>query len=297
MKFTGAVVSGSLRLAPSRKRDIVDLLRNSYDCITPNSPDCWKTSAAQLKNFPSDYVRLSLGPGTRYLDTRSDKMMDWASWEIARSALDESIKNSVGLLLYVDKIRELNNDELAKLIPSFDTKYISNFAPSALYICHFHSVIAGLATTGFLARDTRYVARVSEASPRWQLINASWQTDKSQTSKRKAQFETFRQYDGIRRNQASWLPERSSELMNLKKLREELTYRTERMGAFADDDRLDMVERIMPKHIAYQQILLNLLDELVRGYEWNRSYNPVARTEALKKRFYEYTQLAKYVVQ
>ena len=109
-------------------------------------------------------------------------------------------------------------------------------------------------------------------------------------------MQTFQQYDGIQKNQASWLPERSQTLKDLKKLREELTYRTERMGAYAGDDKLRKVEDFFPEHIAYQKKLMDLLGSLVLNGSWNRSYNPIPRVEPLKQRFREYESLADAVL-
>lgn len=281
----------SLRLIPSRKQDIASLLVQSYDCVLT---DCeWKTTAKELKNFPSFYIKRILEPHTRPPNDWMQKMMDWSSWEIARSALDESIKNSVGLLLYVDKINELKDTPLREMIGEFDPKYISNFAPGVLYFCHLHSVLAGLAFAGFLIREARFVARVSIVPPRWRCINESWVEDSKTEMKRKPQKRVFEQYDAIQSSQMSWLPERPKDLKMLKQVRETMTYKTERMGGWQDTDSIESIKKTFPNHLLFQEALLNLLCKAVEGKPWNRSYDPCARTKPLRSRFKQYKDLAR----
>jgi hypothetical protein len=223
------------------------------------------------------------------------KMMDWASWELARSALDESIKNSVGLLLYVDKVDRLNQDEVEQTIKSFNTKYVSNFAPGVLYFCHLHSVLAGLAFAGFVIRDARYMARVSQQYPRWRCINGSWVEDYKTDQRRQPQTQVFRQYDGIRNAQLNWLPERSDNLKKLKETREMMTYKMERMGGWQLDSPINQIKAIFPDHVNFQEHNLELVCDAVDGVRWDRTYNPCERTGPLRSRFADYKDLARLI--
>jgi hypothetical protein len=283
-------MNGPLRLVPSKKLEVASLLQQSYECIS-DDPE-WKTTAKRLRDHPTYYLKRLQETHPRPPNEHLQRMMDWASWEIARSALDESIKNSVGLLLYIDKIDRLANDELGAVIRSFNTRYISNFVPGVLYISHLHSVYAGLAFAGFLIRNAKFVVRVTDRSPRWRCINESWVEDLEYNNGRKPHEGVFKQYDGIQGHQTKWLPQRSDNLKKLKGIRETMTYKTERMGGWQATDTIQEVKSVVPDHLNFQEAILDLLCRAVEGRQWDRTYDPSARARPLRSRFEEYKNLA-----
>ena len=123
----------ALRLTPATKSGIESLLSQSYGCVNPLGSS-FKTSAKNLREYPTWYLRgmLSSYATTRkqWSSAKSQETMDWAAWELARSMLDESIKNSVGVLLYVDKISNLSSDPVTSLVPSFDMNQIWRWSKS-----------------------------------------------------------------------------------------------------------------------------------------------------------------------
>jgi hypothetical protein len=145
---------------------------------------------------------------------------------------------------------------------------------------------------GFLIRNAKFVTRVSDCSPRWRCINESWVEDLKFGTGRKPQKHVLDQYDGIQGSQVSWLPERSSNLKNLKGIRETMTYKTERMGGWQDTDPIQDIRSVLPNHLNFQEAILNLLCDAVEGRRWNRTYDPVARASPLRSRFQEYKYLA-----
>ncbi len=286
-----------LRLRPGGKRDIASILRESYSCINPHGSE-FKTSPKNLKEYPTWYLRgmLSEYPQTRkrWAGDRSQKMMNWAAWELARSTLDESVKNSVGLMLFADKVANLEEDSIRTLIPHYDLKYVSSFPIAALYFCHPQSVLSGLFLAGLVIRDGRLIARDVSSEPHWKCINESWAEDWSREIPQMPHAKVFEQYDSIRRNQLMWLPLRSAKLVELKSIREAVTYRTERMGGWSAESTLEEVKRSMPEHVDFQASILDSLCKLVEEGAWNRSYDPHARTKRFETRFAEYRNLVEF---
>jgi hypothetical protein len=233
--------------------------------------------------------------GARSPPAHSQKMMDWASWELSRSALDESVKSSTGLLLYVEMMKSADGESIRWQVPSFNLKYVSSFAFPVLYFSHLHCVMSGLFLSGFVIRNRRFLARVSEESPRWRCIQEHWCEDSTNAPRRVPHGKVFEQYDRIQSRQLNWLPQRSDKLVSLKDLRERATYRTESMGAYTERDTVADVMDVIPEHVAFQGNVLKLVCEMVAGGHWNRSYNPSRRTTPLQKRFAEYSQLAQSV--
>ena len=223
-------MSKVLRLRPGGKRDIASILQESYDCINPHGSD-FKTSAKGLKEYPTWYLRgmLSKYPVTRrrWAGERSQKMMDWSAWELARSTLDESVKNSVGLMLYADKVANLEADSIRRLIPHYDLKYVSSFPIASLYFCHLQSTLSGLFVAGLVIRDGRLIVRDVSSEPHWKCMNKSWAEDWSREISQMPHAKVFEQYDSVRKNQLMWLPKRTPKLVDLKSIREAVTYRTE----------------------------------------------------------------------
>lgn len=289
----------SLRLNPATKSGIEGLLAQSYGCVNPLGSS-FKTSASNLRGYPTWYLRGMLSANAftrqRWNGAKSQETMDWAAWELARSMLDESIKNSAGVLLYVDKMKNLSGDPVTSLIPSFDTSYVSSFSLPSLYFCHFHAVMSGLSLGGLIIRMGRVVVRDASYPTRWTCVNESWQEDWNRKVPRMAHEKVFQQYDAIQRQQVKWLPRRSDVLKELKRLREAVTYHTERMGAWSDKDSLNDLRSAFPDHIEFQKGILEPLVDVIKNGKWNRSYNPKKRTDPLTLRFNEYVTLANAVL-
>lgn len=283
-----------VQLNPCGKRAIADLLEQSYDCISPTS-DRSRTWASRLKEYPTYYLRYicSEKPEVRasWSGDYVQKTMDWASWELARSTLDESIKNSVGILLYLDKVKRLPLDPVRETIQDFGIDYLSSFAYSSLYFCHLHATLSGLSLAGVIFRDGRVVVRDVSSSPRWIAIDDSWEECWDRTTYAR-HVRIFKQYDAVQRNRAKWLPRRSEELRALKKGREAITYHTERLGGWNQREAVDRIKEAFPFHMAFQQQILEPLYESVEDKTWNRSFNPKLRTNPLRTRFDQYQSLA-----
>lgn len=231
----------------------------------------------------------------RWEGERPQKMMDWASWEIARSTLDESIKNSIGILLYLDKIKRWENDNVRHILPSLDKDYTYTFAFWSLYFCHLHATLAGLSLAGVILRDHRYIVRDMGNHPRWKSINDSWQECWTRPSFHMRHTKVFKEYDSVQRHRATWLPRRSNELKSLKEAREALTYHTERLGGWDQKEAIERIRQAFPDHIMLQTQILEPLCEFVEEWIWNRSFNPKSRVIRLHTRFEQYQNLASYV--
>src|SRR5205823_3835447 len=105
----------ALHLDPATLKGIEGLLAQSFPCIAPLG-SAIPTRPKDLREYPTWFIR---GMTSAYSHTVARwsravcmERMDWASWELARSTLDESIKNSVGLLLFIDKMRKLGADPI-----------------------------------------------------------------------------------------------------------------------------------------------------------------------------------------
>jgi hypothetical protein len=289
-------------LKPSNIRDIARLLEESYDCIQPFGGQ-FKTTPGVFKDTPSRYLELILHEGRlgellqkEAAKDEYQKLMDWAAWELSRSTLDQSMKDSVGLLLYADKMAKLENDPVRQLIPSFESRYISDFVVTQLYFCHYKAVMSGLCLGGLILRNGRMLARDTRAMPRWNCISPAWQEDRKWAVHKIPHHLVYEQYDSIQGNQVNWLPERSEALKELKRVRESITYRMEQMGGFRDHDTIEDFKGAIHDHILFQMSLLVPLHKVVEHGNWDRTFNPVKRTVPLMNRSLEYIQLAEAVL-
>ena len=284
------------RLKPVRKSEIADLLIQSYDCIIVSGGWQNGTRASELKQFPTHYLEKYYSTNQdhqRFISSdNSQKRMDWASWELARSAIDQSIKDSAGLSIYLRAMYcPVGEDIRNQLSPPFNLKYVSSFSLQTLYFAHLHAVMSGCAIAGLIVRDRRIFARVSEIPPRWKSIRENWQDNFDGELLKMHHDKWFEKYDQIQNRQAQWLPMRTGGLISLKEKREKLTYDMEEMGGFLDQDTAKYVMSIMPEHIAFQEELLSLLNEIVSGGNWSRSYNPKPRVNSISERFVHYKEL------
>jgi len=261
----------------------------------------FRTRAKNLKEYPTWYLRGMSSKhkhiSRRWAGEHCQKMMDWASWELARSILDESIKNSVGILIYLNTVNNLYQDSIRDKISTFNPNFISTFAVSSLYFSHLHATMAGLSLGGIIMRDGRFIARDNTTIPRWKSIDESWEVDWKRPSSHIHHIRIFEQYDSVRRHQVTWLPGRSKELKSLKNIREAITYHTERLGGWDQRKAIETIETTFPFHIKFQESLIEPLCEFVEGKVWNRSYSPTRRTVELKKRFDEYKELASFCLE
>ena len=223
--------------------------------------------------------------------------MSWASWELARSSLDESVKNSVGILLFLDKVNDLSKDPIRKLIPTFEPDFLSASTVSNLYFSHFHAALSGLTLAGVIVRDRRFIARDVDTSPHWKCIDDSWEVRWNRPDSYISHAKIFERYDAIQRHQVKWLPARTKELKSLKKARETMTYHTEKLGGWDQREAVAKIEEAFPSHIGFQEHILGHLSELVEDGTWDRSFSPKKRTKPLRKRFGEYQDLASYCLQ
>lgn len=284
----------TVALNPRRKSEIADLLSQSYDCIESASY-AKRTWASKLKEYPTYYLRgiCSNRPATHlvYYGEDIQKTMDWASWELARSTLDESVKNSVGILLYLDKIGQLRHDPIAERVSEFNPEFLSSFAFSSLYFSHLHSTMSGLCLAGVVFRDSRVIVRDISTPPYWKCIDDSWEICWTRVSPAR-HARIFERYDAIQGHRTKWLPPRSTELRSLKSLREAITYHTERLGGWNQREAVDRIKEAFPHHIRFQEEILESLCEVVEDRTWDRTFNPKLRTAPFRRRFSQYKDLA-----
>jgi len=83
---------------PTRLEDIKKVLKEDYELIMGKC----KMHSEKLKNIPIQYFDMNeITSGKESTEKKENlRYLNWASWELSRSELDESIKESVGLILF-----------------------------------------------------------------------------------------------------------------------------------------------------------------------------------------------------
>jgi hypothetical protein len=275
---------------PARKRDIKRLLEESYEVISASE---FKTTAAELKKYPKMYLRKfqrgSNADKQRYIMTeRPYKMMNFASWERARSCLDQSIKDSVGLAIAYKSLSDkalLTTEK--NIIKHFNLDYVSSFLLGSLYFSHLHAVLSGLHLGGIIVVNDKFLVRNYNHRPKWIEKYGKWESK----GKYVGQQNILREYDALQRHHAQWLPVRDEPLKNLKGRREKVTYYMEELGGYGIRDSLTQFSEVFKFHLSFQKSLLSPLKELISDIPDNRTYKPNIRIARLIQRFDEYEQL------
>lgn len=159
-----------------RKKEIKELLEQGYSKHISRR----RIWAYELRKYPWTYFDHMLAEGRNIsdgVDVSAQKYarMNWSSWELARSLLDESIKNSIGLGIYYQQITDTDLCKAMKRqLPSCNLSYVSNFTLPSLYFANFHAVCSGLHLSGVIPCKKKLLFRVLDHPHKWIPHDRDW---------------------------------------------------------------------------------------------------------------------------
>lgn len=243
----------------------------------------------KLRQLPWDFFE-ELTTGKREArPRRADNtwvcQLHWACWELARSLLDESVKNCVGLAIYYNAMNdERKLSELYKRLPKTQLAYVSDHVVWSLHFTNYHAVLAGLHLGGVIPCHSKFWFRRMDHGHRWVPQDGTW----SKGRKHLPQEAVLRQYDAMAKKM-QWFPRRP--LRDLKDLREEVTYHTYKLGGTEFQWSLNTLPEYFPELHSFQAEMLDLLRYFGANHSEpsGQAYKPSLRIGPLETRFDEYT--------
>ncbi len=153
-------------LSPRKLDAISKVLAESYSMV--EDFPFMRKSAKSFRDAPKKYIGLMKAGyrGSFPSDHTTTQELNWASWELARGAFDESSKSlMLSTLAYWCLTNKSLTGQVKKLAPSWDLVYVSGGLVSNLYFSHYSSVLGGLQLVGVVPCKGMFLCRNIETDP------------------------------------------------------------------------------------------------------------------------------------